>query len=115
MRHTQARLVDHLPAVDEQIEVDRARSPALLAHAAEHPFDLEQEIEELPRRARRVHRDRPVQEGRLVDDADGLGLAKLRDGKHGDAVGLTEELHRSEKRPLALPEIGAEPDVRNRH
>ena len=49
MRHGQARLVDDLVPVQEEVEVDRSRSPALLAHAAETLLDRDQALEELLR------------------------------------------------------------------
>ena len=54
--HGQARLVDRPVAVEQQVEVDRARPPArALAHAAELALDLEQPVEQ---RARRQARSR---------------------------------------------------------
>jgi hypothetical protein len=43
MGHSQAGLLDPLAAVDEQVEVDRARAEArpLTAHAPEAALDLE--------------------------------------------------------------------------
>jgi len=54
MRDGQARLVDRLLAVEQQIEVDRARPEArpLAADAAEQALDREQPLEELTRRQR---------------------------------------------------------------
>ena len=42
MRHAEPRLVDHLVPVDEQVEVDEARPPALTAHPPERALDLQQ-------------------------------------------------------------------------
>jgi len=54
MRDGQARLVDRLLAVEQQIEVDRARpeARAFPADTAEPALDLEQTLEELARRQR---------------------------------------------------------------
>ena len=115
MRHAQARLVDALVTVDEQVEIDDPRAPALATNASERALDLEQELERARGVRARLDRDRAVQEPRLVDDPDRVGLAQLRDGDDLDAVGRPEELDRSPQRRLARAEIRAEPDVRARH
>ena len=77
MRHGQARLVDDLVPVQEEVEVDRSRSPALLAHAAETLLDREQALEELLRPEIGLDLDCAVEEGALLNGPDGLGLANL--------------------------------------
>ena len=67
MRHLEARLVDPLVAVEQEVEVDRARAEArAVARAAEPPLDPEQPVEE--RRGRELGLDarRRVQEAGLV-------------------------------------------------
>ena len=47
MRDGQPRLVDRLVAVEQQIEIDRARAPALAALASELALDSQQRVEQL--------------------------------------------------------------------
>ena len=63
MRDGEARLVERLVAVEEQVEVDRPRPEArALAGPAERALDLQEGVQELPRRERRVER-RPPRSG----------------------------------------------------
>ena len=59
MRQGQARLVERDIVVGEQVDVDRARPPALLARAvaAERALDLERAGEQRLRRQRGLDRD----------------------------------------------------------
>ena len=77
MRHMEARLVDRLLAVEEEVEVDRARAEARARPlAAQRLLDGEQPIQELAWRERRLELRRAVQEARLLEVADGIGLAE---------------------------------------
>ena len=77
MRHMEARLVDRLLAVEEEVEVDRARAEARARPlAAQRLLDGEQPIQELTWRERRLELRRAVQEARLLEVADGIGLAE---------------------------------------
>ena len=71
MRDGQARLVDRLVAVEQQVEVDRPRPPALAALAAELALDREQPVEQLARRELGLERGGAVQEARLVGEPTG--------------------------------------------
>ena len=62
MRHRQARLVDRLVAVEQQVEIDRPRPPALAALAPELALDREQRVEQLARRQLGLERGGAVQE-----------------------------------------------------
>ena len=115
MRHVEPGLVDHLVPVDEQVEVDvrgPQRSPR--TRPSERSISSKQ-VEERPRRQRRLDRDGAVQERRLIDDADRVRLAELGDGDHLDAVGAPEQLDRPAQRLLPRSEVRADPDVRERH
>ena len=103
-------LVDHLVAVEQQVEVDRARPPALPALAPQPTLDGEEDVEQLPRRELGLERGDAVQKPRLVGDADRIRLAQGRDGD--DARELCD---RRTDRLLAVAQIGAEADVRDRH
>ena len=77
MRDGQPGLVHDAVAVDEEVEVDRARAeaPLLVPNSAELPFDREQAGQELAGRELGLDHRRAVQEERLIRIADGLGLA----------------------------------------
>src|SRR4029079_6780921 len=88
----------------------RARAPALGALAAELAFDGEQRFQQLARGELRLEGCGAVQERRLVDDPDRIGLAQRRDG---DDPGQRVEC-RADRR-LAVAEVGADTDVRAGH
>src|SRR4029078_5991083 len=96
----------------EQVEVDRARAVARpLAHAAELLLHGEQLIEEICRRERGLDRDGAVEEARLVEVADGIGLPERRDGDHLDTGSLFQQLDGALQRRLAVREIRAQPPL----
>ena len=94
MRDGQAGLVDDLVAVDEEVEVDRARAEprAFAAHAAEPALDREQPLQELARLQLGVELRDAVEEVRLVQVADRLRLAEARNGHERDAFLVGELL-----------------------
>src|SRR4051812_14640493 len=102
----EARLVDPLTAVEEQVEVDRPRPVAgAAALAAELPPDLQQELEQNARRQLGVElRDR-VQEPRLILVAPRVRLDDRREPVDADQLG------RCPDRRFAVAEIRTEPDV----
>ena len=107
MRHGQARLVDRLLAVEQEVEVDRARAvarprPTL---AAELALDLEQAVEQLAWAELCLDLRHGVEERRLVLVAPRLRLADRRQPAGADALGRLPD------RPLAVAEVRAEPDV----
>src|SRR5688500_751090 len=114
MRDGEAGLRDRLVAVDEEVEVDRARPPShrigLSPLAAELALELEQAVEELPRREVGLEQDGAVQEARLLDDAYRIGLAQRRDCDH-----VGERVDRGPNRRLSVAEIRSDPDVGARH
>src|SRR5689334_3622432 len=118
MGDAQARFLDSLVAEDEQVEVERPwalrRHP--LAHAAEAALELQQPVEQLAGREGRLDRRRTVQEEWLVDDrTDRVGLPKARDRDDVDVRVGRERCDRRTHRPLAVAEVGAEPDVGQGH
>src|SRR5262249_52511305 len=115
MRHSETGLVDLFAPVHEQIEVDDARPPALLADPPQRALDVEEQVEELSGRERRLQDDRAVQELRLRDRADRLGLAQPRDGENLDPRDMLERAYRFAQRLLTLPEIRSQAHVRPDH
>jgi hypothetical protein len=116
VREPQPRLVHGLVAVDEQIEVDRARSPALaFPNSSQLPLDPQQDLQQAAGRQLGLDRDGAVQERRLVDDADGRGLAELRHLEDLDFRLRCEQVDRSQDRDLLRAEVSSEADVRLRH
>src|SRR5262245_12345928 len=97
MRHLEARLVDPLVAVHEQVEVEGARAAGRpLAGAAERQLDLEQALQQGSRGERGLERDYPVQETRLVEDRpDGIGLVKRGDAHDLDSGARAQRLDRA--------------------
>src|SRR5438552_6680521 len=110
MRDHEAGFGELLVAVEQQVEVDRARPVAgPLARPPQCALDLEQAVEEDTRRLDGLELGDGVEEARLV------GIApRLRLEQRGDTRGA-EELQRSADRRLAVAEVGPEPDVRERH
>jgi len=116
VRDGEARLVDFLVAVEEQVEVERARAVlAGSADATEALLGREEPAEELARAERRLELGGAVEEERLRADADGLGLAQRGDGDDLDPLLLGERRERSANRRLTIAEIRAKADVDNRH
>jgi hypothetical protein len=77
----EARLVDLLVAVEEQVEVDRARpeTRSVASDAAQAALDRQQPLEQLARAQRGAQLGRAVEKARLVLEADRVGLAQARD------------------------------------
>ena len=68
-----SRLLNRQIVIRDDVDIDRARAPALLvrAVAAERAFHLLRAREQFVRRERRLHLDAEVHEGRLLRDAPG--------------------------------------------
>jgi len=113
VRDFEAGLADGLVAVEQEIEVDRAWAPPLLAGtvAAEAPFDLEQALEELPRPKAGLELGSRVHEPRLVGVSNGISLAEGRNRHDGDLVELAQTRESLAESRLALAEDGAEAPV----
>ena len=117
MRHVQARDVDRLVAVEEQVEVDRARAEAraAAADAAEAALDVEEEREEVSCAELGLDLRGGVQEARLVEVADRLRLPEGRHGAELEARLGREQVERPPKRRLPLAEVRSEADERAGH
>lgn len=115
MRYSQTRLVDDLVPVHQQVEIEGSRPPALTANPPELTLDAQERLQKLLRSERRLGGHGSVQEPRLLDDPDRVGLAERRDGDDLDLGFRGEKCDRSPKCPLSIPEVGSEADVRKRH
>src|SRR5690242_17964090 len=117
MRDGEARLFDRLVAVDEEVEVDRARpeARAFAAIATEAGLDGEQALEQRSRAEFRLHLRGAVEEVRLVEVADGLGLAQAGDRHELDALLGRELLEGGLDLPLRLAEVRADADEGRGH
>src|SRR5436853_4513953 len=117
MGYLQARLVDRLGAVEEQVEVDRARAEARACapNAATRPLDRQVPVEHLARRELGLQRGGPVEEARLVPVADRLGLAQRRDREHLDPVLAGQQLEGLGDLALSIAEVRADADERLGH
>ena len=105
MGQRQARLVEDLVAVDEQVEIDRSRPEALSANPPLARLDVQEPRQELTRRQFRLHLDGAVQERPLLDGPDGLGLTQLGDRHDLDSVLGSETVERGAQMSLTVAEI----------
>ena len=91
MGNDEPGLVDAAAAVDQQVEIEQAGSPALwTAFAASAAFDLEQLSEERTGIQSSAHSQHRIQVGRLGYGTDRLGLVDSRFSAHLDAGDLGE-------------------------
>src|SRR5438552_1567343 len=117
MWDTEPRLVDLLGAVEQEVEVERPR-PArrALAAAAVLGLDPQQELEQRPGRQRGFHRDRSVEEPRLLlDGSDRVRLAEARHRHDLDSRLSGEPLDRFPEHGLPVADIRSESDIRANH
>jgi subtilisin family serine protease len=117
VRNLEPRLVDPVVSVEQEIEVERARP--LLGHgrpvASEVALQVEQRLEKLPRRQLRLQLDGTVEEARLVDVPDGLGVAERGNADDLRPPHVPKPSHGRPEGPLPVAEIGAEADKRAHH
>src|SRR5262245_21844928 len=113
MRDREPRLVDHLVSVEEEIDVDRTRAVSRPGPLAPEPaLDGKKTGQELERSVDRLDPIGRVQEARLVEIADGVGLAEGRHRDDADARVLPEKPDGLPEVLLSFPEIRAERYVR---
>ena len=116
MRDVEPGLVDDLVPVDEQVEVDDARPPALTAHAPERALDLEQAGRAAARAGSVVSSaTAPFRNGGWSTTPTGSVSRSCETASTSTPSALPEELDRPAQRLLARSEVRAEPDVRERH
>src|SRR5437870_665016 len=113
MRDAQAGLVVPLVAVEQEIQVERARTIADAARsiAAVRALDRLQVREQLARRERRLRQQRAVQEAALpARAADRLGLDPARHGDHAHAADARDLAHRAIEMIAAVAQVAAQAD-----
>jgi Subtilase family len=111
MRHAQSLLVHLTIAVQQEIEVDRARPVALARpDATQIPLDREQPVEECPRLEVGGEPSGSVDEPGLVEDAYRVRLPKLRNLLQLDAGFRGEQLQRPLNVRLTVAEIRTDTD-----
>ena len=111
MRHGEGRLVD--PAIVEQqhVDVDRARSPANVAHPSQRRFDPVARREQVQRSQVGLDPDHDVEEVRLVGPAHRVGLPHAGAGIDPEAGFGGEEADRLLQGGEAIAQVRAEPEV----
>jgi Subtilase family len=116
VRNPEPRCVDRLVAVEEQIEVDRARAEAGAgADAAQEALDREEPREQLVCRKVGLDLGGSVQEPRLVDVPDRRGVAERRDAAQLDPGLAGEQVERLPKGGVPVADVRAETNEGARH
>ena len=86
----------HMLVTDHKhVDVQRARTPPLLAHASGSVLQPVRDLQQRPGRQRCLDRDHCVQVGRLRWPAYGIGLVHGRDADHQDAFGRPQAVDRA--------------------
>jgi subtilisin family serine protease len=117
MRELEARLADLLRIVEQEVEVERPRALGRPGRPVppEPGLDGEQEVEEVPWGELGPELSCPVEEARLVEIPDRLGLLERRDGDHLHPVRAVQLGNGRANRGLAVAEVRAQRDERSRH
>jgi subtilisin family serine protease len=102
--------------VEQQVEIDRPRAvPPPLPHTAQRLLDLQKHVEQRDGRKRRLDPHRRIEERRLLEEADGIGLAKRRDTVQRHSRQRREGSECGVDRPLPCTEVRTDPDEGDRH
>ena len=109
VRDAQRALGDDAVAVQEQVQVDLARAPALAPHAAEDVFHLQQPPQRRPRREQRADLRSRIQVPRL-GGADRVGLVDARHRAQEKARLPRELLHGTAQGAHAVAQVGTQAD-----
>ena len=117
MRKLEARLAYLLRVVEQEIEVERPRALGRPGRPVppEAGLDSEQQVEEIPWGELGPKLGCAVQEARLVEIPDRLGLLERRDGDHLHAVRAVQLGNSRADRGLAVAEVRAQRDEGPRH
>ena len=108
MRHVEARLVDDLFPVHEQVEVDVRGPHRSSADSPERALDLQQQLENRARLRIVSIATAPFRNGGWSTTPTGPSRG-ARDADHLDAVGVREELDRPAQRLLRGPRFAPIP------
>ena len=109
MRDDQSRPVNHVPAVQNQIEINGPRRAGIRALAAELPLHGQKAVEHRGCGERRLTDGGRIEKRRLPGiDSGRLGFVKGRDTQVCD--GGRESVDGAAKLPFTLAEIAAERD-----
>src|SRR5581483_12113859 len=116
MRNLEPGLADLPVAVQQQVQVDRARpEPRPAPRAAETPLDREQPVEEFACGQAGLDGGGRVQEARLLGEPDRRRVAEGRDADDLDARLGRELLERRSQHGLAIAEVRPQADERPGH
>src|SRR6476646_4937496 len=115
MRDLEGVLVDRLIAVEQQVEIDRARSVtgAFAPDAAEVALDLQQEVQQLAWGPGRRQARRRIEKARLILVADRVRLDRKSRAQERRPLVLVDSAEGCCDHPFALSQIGAESDIGN--
>ena len=109
MRNRQPRFIDHLVAVEQEIEVDRPRAkPWSGPLAAEPPLDRKESVEELLRRKIGLENGGGVQKLRLLAKPQRLRLTEIGDCDDVDLRVSIEEIYRLRKVGPSVTKVAPE-------
>ena len=115
VRHLQPLGRDRLPAIEQQVEIDRPRRPPAAVLAAERAFDLLQAVQDRGRRGPRAAMSDEIEKrlipiGRCVV---GQHRRRLDDGRHAHEIdAMHRELTQGPGEVIAaIAEVRAEPEV----
>jgi len=107
VRERQVRLVQHDAGDEEQVEIERARTPAFAPDSAVRALYLEEQVEKPARLERRANPDGGVQVARLRWPHG----RRFPQSGNGDHLGTRRQRPESRSEGLRpCPQIGSEPD-----
>lgn len=116
MRHDQPGLVDYLFAVEQQVEVDRPWPEARRQTVTAEPvLDLLEQFEQPAGRKIGSDLGDRVQEARLLDLPDRVGLTELRHANERDGVAPPKTVEGLQEHVLSIAEIRAQANERAHH
>ena len=115
MRNNQPRVSDHLAVIEQQIEVERARSPALQPDAAKLILDRLEQIEQAERRVTAVQLCRRIEIGGRIRRPDRSRGMKAAHGAQFDTGRRMEHLQGAMECLLDPTDVSTEGDPAIRH
>jgi hypothetical protein len=106
--HHEVTFIHDEVAVQDQVEIESARRTRVRALTAELSFDINQGVEEVAGRQRRVAGGGGVQKPRLIADTNGIGFVK---SGYADLLEILPEGGESfPQQTLAVTQVAAESD-----